>query len=86
MSHSKQLSYNTATSSFTMRLINTRTLELVEFVGNMLPYAILSHTWEDEEVSFQDMQSQRPSAQAKRGYAKILALCKLVVKDGLRYA
>jgi len=38
-----------------MRLINTRTLKLEEFIGQQIPqYAILSHTWGDEEVSYQD--------------------------------
>ncbi len=36
-----------------MRLIHTSKLELHEFFGDAIPpYAILSHYWEDEEVSF----------------------------------
>lgn len=39
-----------------MRLIDVETLELKEFVDdNIPPYAILSHTWGQEEVSFQDL-------------------------------
>lgn len=38
-----------------MRLINLKTLALEEFFGDSIPrYAILSHTWEAEEISFQD--------------------------------
>ncbi|KAK1828810.1 hypothetical protein QBC39DRAFT_358387 [Podospora conica] len=38
-----------------MRLININTLELEEFFGDRIPkYIILSHTWEDQEISFQD--------------------------------
>ncbi|KAK0707754.1 hypothetical protein B0H67DRAFT_647901 [Lasiosphaeris hirsuta] len=38
-----------------MRLISTRTLQFHEFFESMAPpYAILSHTWEDE-VSLRDM-------------------------------
>lgn len=38
-----------------MRLLNTSTLELREFIGNATPkYAILSHTWGDKEATFQD--------------------------------
>lgn len=38
-----------------MRLINLETLALEEFFGDSIPrYAILSHTWEAEEISFQD--------------------------------
>ncbi|KAH7071137.1 hypothetical protein BKA63DRAFT_535114 [Paraphoma chrysanthemicola] len=38
-----------------MRLINTRTLALEEFIGREIPkYAILSHTWEGQEVTYDD--------------------------------
>jgi hypothetical protein len=37
-----------------MRLINVRTLGLEEFYADIPHYAILSHTWSAEEVSFQD--------------------------------
>lgn len=41
-----------------MRLINTNTLLLEEFPsGKIPPYAILSHTWEQGEISFQDWSS-----------------------------
>lgn len=41
-----------------MRLINANTIELEEFWGEIdKPYAILSHRWEDGEVSFQNMQN-----------------------------
>ncbi|KAI1865370.1 uncharacterized protein JN550_008418 [Neoarthrinium moseri] len=43
-----------------MRLINVRTLEFEEFVGrDKPPYAILSHTWEDREVSFSQYRDWR---------------------------
>jgi len=44
-----------------MRLINTLTLELEEFMGAAPPYAILSHTWADGEVTLQDWQRVRQS-------------------------
>ena len=38
-----------------MRLINIKTLDLEDFIGDQTPeYAILSHTWGSEEVSFQE--------------------------------
>ena len=37
-----------------MRLLNTTTLELEEIIGDRPAYAILSHRWQDDEVSFQD--------------------------------
>jgi len=41
-----------------MRLLNTETLQLEEFSKVPLPgYAILSHRWGEEEVSFQDLQA-----------------------------
>jgi hypothetical protein len=40
-----------------MRLLNTTSLEFEVFSDDHLPpYAILSHTWGDEEVSYQDMR------------------------------
>jgi hypothetical protein len=40
-----------------MRLINTQTLHLEEFLDDKIPeYAILSHTWCDEEVTLQDIK------------------------------
>lgn len=38
-----------------MRSIHARTTELEEFVDKAVPpYAILSHTWDNGEVSYQD--------------------------------
>ena len=38
-----------------MRLLDTTTLQLREFIHSNLPaYAILSHTWGDEEISYQE--------------------------------
>ncbi|KAI1743391.1 heterokaryon incompatibility protein-domain-containing protein [Xylaria scruposa] len=68
-----------------MRLINTQSLNLEEFVGNAIPeYAILSHTWGDEEVTFQEWQD-RNSLDEKAGYKKILAACEQARVDGLGY-
>ncbi|KAF2116798.1 hypothetical protein BDV96DRAFT_572890 [Lophiotrema nucula] len=67
-----------------MRLINTSTLRFEEFIGQkILPYAILLHTWEEEEVSFADMKD--PSSRNMKGFAKIDMTCKLAAKDGLQY-
>ncbi|KAB5545471.1 heterokaryon incompatibility protein-domain-containing protein [Coniochaeta sp. 2T2.1] len=62
-----------------MRLVNTRTLELVDFIGDMgtCPrYAILSHTWSDDEVTYQDMTTDREAATLEKGYSKIVAACR----------
>jgi hypothetical protein len=43
-----------------MRLVNTRELKLKSFSDyKVLKYAILSHTWEEEEVTLQDMETDR---------------------------
>ncbi|KAK7432965.1 hypothetical protein QQZ08_000436 [Neonectria magnoliae] len=69
-----------------MRLINTRTFEFEEFYGNGIPkqYAILSHTWEKEEVTFQDWQDPC-GASKKKGFFKIKAACEQAVKNELDY-
>lgn len=41
-----------------MRLLNTGTYQLHAFLGKETPaYAILSHTWDDEEILFDDLKS-----------------------------
>jgi hypothetical protein len=40
-----------------MRLLNTKTRKLEEFFGEAIPqYAILSHTWGENEVTFKDIE------------------------------
>ncbi|KAK7747183.1 hypothetical protein SLS62_009125 [Diatrype stigma] len=80
-----------------MRLLNVHTRQLEEFTGMPPSYAILSHTWTSEEVSFQDYTSiisqgqgcekTQASLLAKRkGRAKIEGLCAQTVRDGYKYA
>ena len=67
-----------------MRLLNTSTLELCEYMGYNIPsYAILSHRWESEEVSFQDFKSEKREKMA--GYAKIKSCCAKAAADGWKY-
>jgi len=67
-----------------MRLINTTTGAFEEFIGrNVPPYAILSHVWEEEEVSFQDMSNQ--SYKSKKGYRKIEKTCKLAAQRDINH-
>ncbi|KAI1465527.1 heterokaryon incompatibility protein-domain-containing protein [Daldinia caldariorum] len=73
-----------------MWLINTTTLEL-EFVASPTEraYAVLSHTWEDEEVSFQQFSdtTQRASVEKLRGFTKIVKTCQLAKDEHmLKYA
>ena len=72
-----------------MRLINTETLTLEEFMGKEPPpYAILSHTWDDDEVTFDEFNRDQLSAQVRgrKGYVKIQKTCQVASKSGLRYA
>lgn len=57
-----------------MRLLNANTLEMEQFVGAVPPYAILSHTWGDQEVTFQEIGM--PEREKKKGFAKILGCCR----------
>jgi hypothetical protein len=67
-----------------MRLVESTTLELQEFTSNEVPsYAILSHTWSSDEVSFRDMINH--SAQEREGYAKVKLCAQQAVLDGLQW-
>lgn len=67
-----------------MRLINTETREFHEFFGDKIPeYAILSHTWGDGEVTFQDWSTAE--REKKKGYFKINMACRQAQKHGWEY-
>jgi hypothetical protein len=68
-----------------MRLINTSTGAFEEFIGRSIPnYAILSHTWEEEEVSYQDYLGGTFSN--KKGCNKIRKTVELAKDFGVQYA
>jgi len=67
-----------------MRLLHTTNLEVVSFVGDPPRYAILSHTWEDEEVSLQDLYPGGKGKQMK-GYAKLQDSSALAASQGYEY-
>lgn len=71
-----------------MWLINTDTLRLEHVLSpDGHPYAILSHTWEDDEVTFQDMADPDTAlCQSKKGFSKIKHTCLRASLRGLRYA
>jgi hypothetical protein len=66
-----------------MRLINATTLRMKEFTGTVPPYAILSHTWGEDEVSYDDFM--REAAASQLGFRKIQSCCKQAILDGLNY-
>jgi hypothetical protein len=68
-----------------MRLLNTATFTLQDFLGqNVPPYGILSHTWEEEEVLFADVQNGRAKSRRK-GYAKVDGFCRKAAQDGFQW-
>jgi hypothetical protein len=68
-----------------MRLINTIDFKTEEFLGDDIPqYVILSHTWGEEEVTYQDIVTG--TGKEKAGFEKVRGCCVRASKDGYRYA
>ncbi|KAF8866381.1 hypothetical protein BDZ45DRAFT_667668 [Acephala macrosclerotiorum] len=68
-----------------MRLLNTTTLKLREFFGKQTPqYAILSHRWEKEEVTYQDLIAGR--GPGMEGYSKVKGFCAQASSEGWQWA
>ncbi|KAL5385399.1 hypothetical protein DPSP01_004856 [Paraphaeosphaeria sporulosa] len=68
-----------------MRLIDVRDGSFKEFIGSQIPeYAILSHTWEDEEVSYKDVIDN--VHKRKKSFAKIEATCAIAASQGIGWA
>jgi hypothetical protein len=69
-----------------MWLINTHTLTLEEFIGPNRPsFAILSHTWGKDEVTFQEFRSSTEDYSKKLGGQKIINTCALAKSRGFHY-
>lgn len=67
-----------------MRLLNTETLEFVEIVRpEVVRYAILSHTWGEEEVSLEDFR--KSESKRLQGYKKIEGCCAQAHTNGFDY-
>ncbi|RMZ13464.1 hypothetical protein D0862_02309 [Hortaea werneckii] len=72
-----------------MRLINTETLEMHEFLLAHVPrYAILSHRWQEEEVSFKQYSKRHkyPEIQQFKGLAKIEQFCRIAREREMQWA
>ncbi|KAK6849312.1 hypothetical protein PG995_013145 [Apiospora arundinis] len=70
-----------------MRLLNASTGEIEEFLGSpssnvVPPYAILSHRWGRDEVTFQEYNA----GTAKAGLYKIQQTLRRALNQGLNYA
>lgn len=98
----RQLSEETTGTSYDMRLINTSTGRLEEFFDSQRPpYAILSHTWGQEELSYFDLlyltssfppnvigtvqALLRSPSRESEGYLKLEACCKVAKRRGLKW-
>lgn len=70
-----------------MWLINTKTLQLRQFLGNEPGYAILSHTWDRDadEVTLQEFRKRKRTTRAKSGYKKIECAAERAAKDGYEW-
>ena len=67
-----------------MRLIDTKDLSVCEFQGSQIPdYAILSHRWEDEEITLKELlEGGHPE---KKGWAKLRSFQHFAFDRGHRY-
>lgn len=67
-----------------MRLIQTSTITAVEFPPDRIPsYAILSHTWGEDEILLTDIQNE--TAQGKAAWDKVKSACRQAISDGYDY-
>lgn len=63
-----------------MWLLNTSNLELEFYEGSIAPpYAILSHVWVKDELTYQEMRNLDESVRLKAGFRKVENFCKVAV-------
>ncbi|KAI0799970.1 heterokaryon incompatibility protein-domain-containing protein [Fomes fomentarius] len=68
-----------------MRLLNTKTYHVKHFMeDDRPPYAILSHRWGDEEVTFADMKDLK-LARKRKGWLKVEEFCRVAARDGYEW-
>ncbi|KAE8376693.1 heterokaryon incompatibility protein-domain-containing protein [Aspergillus bertholletiae] len=70
-----------------MRLLHTSTFETKIFPdGETPPYAILSHTWGQEEITYADLQDLHSTdVTGKEGFEKIKSSCRIANADDFDY-
>jgi hypothetical protein len=70
-----------------MRLLNTSTCQLEEFINleTAPPYAILSHTWGADEVTFKDLTAGDGVYQTKQGWRKIVESARYASQRSWQY-
>jgi hypothetical protein len=69
-----------------MRLLNTRDGVVTSFAGDVPPYAVLSHRWEEEEVTLQDLGSPEiDHGRRLKGFRKLEWSAAVAAGNGLEY-
>ncbi|KAE9969571.1 hypothetical protein BLS_005313 [Venturia inaequalis] len=70
-----------------MRLLNSTSLCFKEFLTatDRPAYAILSHTWGDEEITFEDVKRGESHYKKKQGYSKLEGCCRKAREDGYEW-
>ncbi|KAH7087186.1 heterokaryon incompatibility protein-domain-containing protein [Paraphoma chrysanthemicola] len=69
-----------------MRLLDATTQTFREFDDSYIPaYAILSHRWEDGEMTYQELRDEPAKAKRKKGFEKIQLCCRHALKEDLDY-
>ena len=76
-----RLTFITTSNVCTMRLLDTETLILHEFESEIPEYAILSHRWQQQEITFKDVTKRRNLHAAS--WDKIRQCCSFVRKIGI---
>jgi len=67
------------------QLLKARTLRLQEFLADrVLPYAILSHTWERDELTYQGIREGLLESN-RNMYMKMRKCCEQAIRDGLNW-
>lgn len=64
-----------------MHLLNTNSMQLEFHLKPPRKYAILSHTWGDQEVLYEDIKSKE-GGRSKKGFKKVENCCKLANSEG----
>jgi hypothetical protein len=69
-----------------MHLLNTTTYELRDFAPSSIPeYAILSHVWNADEISFQDVSERLEEVMTRKEFAKIAGCSAQARLDGYQW-
>jgi hypothetical protein len=69
-----------------MRLLSTSSWRLEDFTDNEIPnYAILSHRWAKEEITFLDLQLGPTISATKKGWSKLRGCAAQALQDGFQW-